>query len=70
MLMAASTHSCHHLSRPLRPLKLGEGVAASVGDGAQVVAAIHRYLADHPVEAEAAASAQQPIAAVSKIAVA
>ena len=38
-------------------------VAASVGDGAQVVAAIHKYLADNPVEATAEMPLQQPVAA-------
>jgi len=35
-------------------------VAASVRDRAQVVAAIHKYLTDHPVETEAAAPVQHP----------
>ena len=38
-------------------------VAASVGDGAQVVAAIHKYLADHPVEGTLDMPLQQPVAA-------
>jgi thioredoxin reductase (NADPH) len=37
-------------------------VAASVGDGAQVVAAIHKYLADHPV-ADVQAELTRPVAA-------
>jgi thioredoxin reductase (NADPH) len=35
-------------------------VAAAVGDGAQVVAALHRYLADEPVEERSAVIAAEP----------